>query len=277
VLAGRFLLEGAPVTVAAELQVSLDGRVLWNGVRQASACSDDALLGIAQGQTLTLVVFRETRLVVSWRFPLSTTISGPVVFGIPPMIVGHLSGSVPPTTGLVRLAVSGGNVSLTSIDAVGPFELRWRFDLNKFPVPPEFGRLLMPPARFISAGYLDIADAIHGAVAKLVSMETRRQIHRTKLAILLGLFGDRLVVDGQEVRRDTPGFYYFDPRLIIRALEFMHSTKIQLGVTELGPRRAFLSLMDRQPDHTVHCALLSIGLETQRLIGPPLVSTIRHS
>lgn len=259
------------MTRAAPLlrQLFLDGRMLWNGVRQVSSCSDEPILSIAQGQSLTLVVFREARLVVSWRFPLSLTIDGPIVFGIPPMIIGHLSGNPPPSADTVRLMVNGSEVSLSTNDAVGPFELRWRFDLNKFPAPPELNRLLAPPSNLISMDYLQVADAVHTAVAKLINMETQQQIHRTKLAILLGLFEDRFVADGQEVRRDTPGFYYFDPRLVMRALEFVHSERIQIGLTDLGPRRASLSLVDRQPGYVVHCALLSIGLDTQRLFLPP--------
>ncbi|HSJ53617.1 MAG TPA: hypothetical protein VLC52_07680 [Anaerolineae bacterium] len=258
------MTRGAP----AAWQFALDGQILWTGVRQASACTEEPILGIVSGQSLTLVVFREARLVVSWRFSLSSSIDGPIAFGIPPMIIAHLRKSQPPAKTLARLSVHGSDVTLNTNDAAGPVELRWRFDLNKFPAPPDLYRLLLPPATLVSLHHLEVADSIHVAVAKLMTMETERQIHRTKLAILLGLLDDRLVVDGQEVRTDLPGFYYFDPRLLMRALDFIRSDQIGVGLSELEMRRAFLSLVGQEPNCTVHCALLSVGLDTQRLIAP---------
>ena len=102
-----------------------------------------------------------------------------------------------------------------------------------------------------------------------MSIESQHQVHRTKLAILVGLSHGRLTVNGQEISEETVDKYYFDPRLIIRALEHVQADQVELGMTSLGPQRAFLSLVNRQPECSVHCALLSIGLETQQLFPLP--------
>lgn len=250
-------------------QLSFDGRVLLHGVRLASACSEEAILGIAQGRDLTFVALSGVRLLISWRFHLPTTVHGPFVFGVPPMITSHLTSMPTNKPHTVTLALRGNEVILTTSDEVGPYELRWRFDLHRFPAPPGMSRLLALPPSLVRLNYLEITDAIHQAVSRLVAIESGQRVHRTKLAILLGLSHGHLVVDGQEIRAHVVGEYYFDPRLIVRALEYVHAEQIELGITELSPRRAFLSIVDRQPDRLTHCALLSIGLDTQRLFPLP--------
>jgi hypothetical protein len=76
-------------------------------------------------------------------------------------------------------------------------------------------------------------------------------------------------VTGQEIETLAINRYYFDPRLVIRALELVRAGQVELGLTSLDPRSAFLSIISRQPDRQVHCALLSIGLDTQRLFPLP--------
>jgi len=257
-----------PRQAPAIAQFSLDGQTLWKGVRRVSACTDEPILSIAHGHSLTLVVFREARLVISWHFSLSPAVEPSAVFGIPPMIASHMCKSAPPVSRLARMMVHGSDVSLSADDADGPFELRWRFEIGQFPAPPELNRLLPTPSTAIAMHHLEVADAILGAAARLMALEVKRQLHRSKLAILVGMQGDRLVIDGREVSQEPPGYYHFDPRLVTRALEFLSSDRIEVGLTPLDQKRAFLSLVDRQPDHTLHCALLSLGPDTQRLIAP---------
>lgn len=257
-----------PRQAPATAQFSLDGGTLWKGVRQVSACTEEPILSIAHGPNLTLVVFREARLVISWHFHLSPAVEPSVVFGIPPMIASHLCKSALPVSPLARMVVHGGDVSLSADDSDGPFELRWRFEIGQFPAPPELYRLLPPPAAAVKVDHLEIADAILGAAARLMALEVERQLHRSKLAVLVGLPGGRVVIDGREVDKEPPGFYHFDPRLVTRALELMRSDRIEVSLTPLDQHRGFLSLVDRQPDHVLHCALLSLGLDTQRLIAP---------
>jgi hypothetical protein len=250
-------------------QLPFDGRLLWEGVRRASHCSEEPILGIAMGGHLTFVASSSIRLFVSWRFPLSAVEHVPFVFGIPPMIVDHLISAPAYRDSMVTLALNGKEVSLLSSDEAGPYELRWRFDLNQFPAPPEMSRLLVPSSHLIRLDHLALSDSVHQAVAKLVDIESGQGIHRTKLAILLGLTHGHLVVDGREIHPQTIDEYYFDPRLIIRALEYVHARQIEVGITELGSRRASFSIVERQPDCVTHCALLSIGLDTQRLYPLP--------
>jgi hypothetical protein len=274
---GRFVLPGDPLasggtpvaTASTSRQISFLGRVLWEGVRQASACTEEPILCVAQGQDLIFVALHGGRLVVSWRFRLLATVDSPLIFGIPPMIVSHLLTARTQKDEDVNVVVKGGEVSLTACDEKGSYELRWRFDLRTFPAPAEMSRMLVLPSTLVRLNYLQLSDSVHQAVAKLVDMESQRRIHRTKLAILVGLSRGVLTVDGQEIGAQDVGYYYFDPRLIIRALEYVHAEQIEMGLTGLDSQRAFLSIVDRQPDCIVHCALLSIGRDTQRLFPPP--------
>jgi hypothetical protein len=233
------------------------------------AFCDDPLLGIIQSSHLTLVVFRGTGLVVSWRFPLSGAVAGSFVFGLPPVIASHLMANPSPPSDAVHLAIDGSEVSFMAQDAGGDYELRWRFDLNQFSAPAELGRLLALPRKMVRVDYVQIADAMHRAVASLADIESQYQVHRTKLAIALGLTNSHLLADGREIDAAKGGLYYFDPRLIMRALEFVRGERVEVGLTDLGQQRAFFSIADRQPDHVTHCALLSIGPEMQRLMSNP--------
>jgi hypothetical protein len=56
----------------------------------------------------------------------------------------------------------------------------------------------------------------------------------------------------------------------MRALEFIKSDTVQVGLTRVAePNRAFLSILAKQDGYTVHCALLSIGVDTQKLYPLP--------
>lgn len=248
-------------------QVSLDGRLLWHGVKRASAYSDDPILCVCQGTSLTLVLSREARLIVSWRFCLPSAVRGAFVFGIPPMIASHLCATPPAGGDMVDLALDGNEVSFAAQDAMGRYELRWRFDLQSFPALPEMSRMLIPPSSLVRLKYLDMADSIHGAVAKLATIEAQQKVHRSKLAMLLGLSNGHLKADGREMRGEPAGQYYFDPRLVIRALDAVRAEQVEVGLTKLGGRQAFLSIVDRQPAFVQHCALLSVGPGTQRIFS----------
>jgi hypothetical protein len=79
-----------------------------------------------------------------------------------------------------------------------------------------------------------------------------------------------LRIDGQEIEVGSRNQYYFDPRLIIRALEFIKSDTVEVGLTKVAePNRAFLSILAKQDGYTLHCALLSIGVDTQMLYPLP--------
>jgi hypothetical protein len=206
-------------------------------------------------------------MVVLWQFDLKRGLSDNAIFTIPSMIASFLATEAIRDT--IEIKVDGDMVTVVTRDQWGRYELRWRSDVSDFAAPEEFSRLLAKPSHLTEVSYLQLSDAVHEAVAKLVSME-EQQIHATKLAILVDLGRPTLSIDGQEIEAGTRYQYYFDPRLIIRALEFIKSDTVQVGLTEVTePNRAFLSILARQDGYTVHCALLSIGVDTQRLYPLP--------
>ncbi|MBN1659938.1 MAG: hypothetical protein JXA93_16160 [Anaerolineae bacterium] len=248
--------------------ISLSGKPFWDGVKDVVNRFQEPILGVVHGYTLTFVALRAASLVVSWSYPLPAGVSEPFFFGIPPLMAGHLAKHPVSRMGDVRIGVQGVEVSLVSQDVSGEYALRWRFDLNQFPAPPELGRLLTPPRNTVPASYLQIADAIHGAVADLTMMESIGRMHRTQLAITFELVGTDVRVSACEIQAGVEGRYHFDPRLLMRAIEFMGAERIELGLTALSPSRAFLSLVERGLERVTHCALLSMGSETSRLIAP---------
>lgn len=170
----------------------------------------------------------------------------------------------------VGFAVQGVSAACRLTDHLGSYELRWQSDLNAFPAPDMFGQIIQVPEALIDVPYIRFSDAVHEAVAKLVRIEANEQINATKLAILMDMDFGRLRVDGEEIVTAESRQYYFDPRLVIRALEFLKDRNLRVGITPLpGQRRAYLSLLSHEGEWIVHCSLLSIGMDTQKLYPLP--------
>jgi hypothetical protein len=254
-------------------RISLEGRILWDAVRRASACSEVSLLCVARSRHLTFVALNGASLIVSWRYAIQQQARGAPVFLIPPMIVSHLLAALPQTTDAVDLTIDRDEARLTACDGVGSYELRWRFDLRSFPAPPVMSHLLACPSSLIQHSYLQIADSIHQAVAQLAGIESQQRIHRTRLAILVGMVGGRLAVQGQEILAQAEDEFYFDPRLLVRALECIRARQVEVGLNRLDSQHGYLSLVDRRRAFVMHCALLSIGQDTPWL---PAVSPGRN-
>lgn len=254
----------------AEVRLSVEGEVLWSGVRKASSRSGESILCLIRPDKIAFIAVSGLRLVVSWETRLHQPAPGSLALVIPPTVIDLLSVGAVRSQARVALALEGENVTLGLTDRLGDYEIRWKSDLSAFPAPDEFSRLIKVPQALMDVPYLKISDAAHQAIAMLVEMESSEQIDRTRLAVLISLDLGRLSIDGQEIVGAGKTQYYFDPRLVIRALEFVKEPTIRLGLTPLrGERRAFLSLLSRQDDWTVHCSLLSIGMETQKLYPLP--------
>lgn len=245
----------------------IDGKVLCTGIAKAVSRSEEPLLCLLREHKMTLVAVSGLRLVVSQDAHLSTPVVGNIAFVIPPLIAEMLAcETVCGQTG-VEVVLRGQDVVVRLIDSLGKYELRWKSDFATFKGPEAFAQMIRLPRTVVSVPHLRFSDAAHQAVAKLGYMHADRQIHPNKLAILIDLNLGRLLVDGEEIAATEHRRFYFDPRLVIRALEFLKEDTLRVGITPLpgDARRGYLSLISRDGEWTVHCALLSIGKDTQRL------------
>jgi hypothetical protein len=243
----------------------LDGEILWTGIRKAASRSEEPILCLVEEDSIRFVALSGLRLVVSWEIQLRSPGSSRWAFVVPPVIADWLSCEAVRSQAGVEVVAQGNDVSLRLADQRGDYEIRWRSDLASFPAPDEFSELVKVPEALMEVPYLKISDAAHKAVAKLVHMELEKQVDRTRLAILIALDFGGFSVDGREIIGARLSQHYFDPRLVIRALEFIRERTIRVGITPLkDEQRACLSLLARQEDWEVHCSLLSIGLETQK-------------
>jgi len=235
--------------------VRIDGQVLSAGIRQAIARSEDPLICFIKPDTIRLVAVSGLRMVLSWETQLQSPASGNQVFLVPPVIADLLmSESIRSQPG-VEIARRGKDISLRLIDHLGSYDIRWKSDLAAFPAPPEFSELLKVPDVLIDVPYLRISD---------------EQVSQTKLAILIDLDFGRLSINGEEIVVGKSRQYYFDPRLVIRALEMIKDRSIRVGVSPLVEvPRAYLSFLAEQDGWSVQCSLLSIGTDTQKLYPLP--------
>ena len=142
--------------------------------------------------------------------------------------------------------------------------------MGAFPAPEAFSQLIQVPEALVEVPHLRFSDAVHQAVAKLGRMEAEEQVAPTKLAILIDLDFGRLRVEGEEIVTTASHQFYFDPRLVIRTLEFLKEKTFRVGISPLsGGRRGYLSVVSDHDGWTMHCALLSIGTDTQQLYPLP--------
>jgi len=248
----------------------LDGELLWTGVRKSASRSEDPILCLVNDDRIKFISLSGLRLLALWETQLRSPVSGRLALVFPPVIVNLLSCEIIRSRGSVGIIVQDNQVTLRLADHLGSYELGWQSDLSAFPAPPEFSEIIQVPKTLMEVPYLKVSDAAHEAVARLVQMELQGQIDRTKLAILIALDFGGFSVNGQEIVGVGTSAHYFDPRLVIRALEFVKGQTVRVGIAPLKDRRrAFLALLSQQGDWTVYCSLLSIGLETQRLYPLP--------
>ena len=245
----------------------IDGKVLCAGIAKAVSRSEEPLLCLLRQNQMTLVAVSGRRLVVSQETRLSRSVVGNIAFVIPPLVAQMLACETICSQTAVELVVHGQDVVVRLIDALGKYELRWKSDFATFQGPEAFAQMVKPPRTVVGVPHLRFSDAAHQAVAKLGYIHADQQIHPNKLAILIDLNLGRLLVDGEEIAATEHRRFYFDPRLVIRALEFLKAETLRVGITSVpgDARRGYLSLISRDGEWTVHCALLSIGKDTQRL------------
>ncbi|MBN1888486.1 MAG: hypothetical protein JW850_10865 [Thermoflexales bacterium] len=260
--------------MSGDQTVVLDPHIVRLGLHRAMARSTDAVLCIVRPHKVAFVGVSSRRLLVAWEHALGEDgrqASRPVQYYLfPPLIVHMLSGHAAQSVTRMRLGMAAKDVCLTMTDAAGSYELRWRADPASFPAPPEFSKMLAVPEGMLEVSYLHISDAAHQAIANLVMLHSVHDVPPNKLAILIDFSPSHLTLNGQTVMHGIRGRHYFDPRLIIRALEFIKGRTVRVGLNVLpGASRAVLTLLAEQDNWRVHCSLLSIGLDTQKLYPPP--------
>lgn len=252
-------------------QAVLDGAVLCTGIQKAMSCTSEPLLCLVRKRKIMLVAVTGLRLVVSWEARLSQAPAENLALLLPPIVAELLSCNTVCDQGEIVLATRGQSAIARLTDHLGSYDLHWKSGLASFSGPRELAHLLQAPRALVGVSHLSFSDAAHQAVAKLGCMHATRQINPTKLAMLVDLNFGRLRVDGEVIVTTQSRRFFFDPRLVIRALEFLKEETIGVGITPLRgeERRGCLSLVSTDGEWTVHCALLSIGRDTQKLYPLP--------
>lgn len=256
-------------------QAVVSGTLLCTGIQKAIARTTEPLLCLVRQQKITLIAVSGIRLVVSWEAPLSHAVRNNLTFLLPPIVAEWLSCEAICSQEEIVLSTKGQSTMARLADRLGSYDLHWKSDLASLAVPRELVRLLDVPREIVRVPHLSFSDAAHQAVAKLGCMHASKQISPTKLAMLVDLNFGRLRVDGEVIVTTESRRFFFDPRLVIRAMEFLKEETIGVGITPLrgDERQGCLSLLSADGEWTVHCALLSIGKDTQRLYPLPPVRT----
>lgn len=252
-------------------QAIVDGAVLCTGIQKALSCTSEPLLCLVRKRKITLVAVSGLRLVITWEARLSQAPAENLAFLLPPIVAELLSCKTVCGQGEIVLATRGQSAIARLTDHLGSYDLHWKSDLASFSGPRELAYILQAPRELVSVPHLSFSDAAHQAVAKLGCMHATKQINPTKLAMLVDLNFGRLRVDGEVIVTTQSRRFFFDPRLVIRALEFLREETIGVGIAPLRgeERRGCLSLSSTDGEWTVHCALLSIGRDTQKLYPLP--------
>lgn len=256
-----------------EKQAVVDGAVLRTGIHKASSCTSEHLLCLVRKTRIMFVAVSGLRLVVSWGARLPQAPTENLALLLPPLAAELLSCEAVGDQAGVVLTTRGQSALARLTAHSGSCDVHWKSDLTSFSGPRELADLLQVPLELVSVPHLSFSDAAHQAVAKLGCMHATKQINPTKLAMLVDLNYGRLRVDGQVIVTTQSRRFFFDPRLVIRALEFLKEGTIEVGITPLRgeERRGYLSLLSTEGEWTVLCALLSIGKDTQKLYPLPPV------
>jgi hypothetical protein len=246
----------------------LDGERFLSGLEWAVEQTDGPIFCIMQGGTYKLVFMGGLRLAISWVTPRSPNDEGEGFFLIPQAVAPDI----------LRLPRMPLDVSVdhdeVKLGAGGSALLSraWSFDPRELAAPPQFSQMIVPPSELMKVEFIPLSDVVHRAVAKLGEKDVSDTVHRSKLAILVHMQQSSLLVDGVEISRGLPERFYFDPRLIVRSLEYLTGETLGMGLHRLGfGNRAIIYLVSKAEDHSVCCGLLSISLDTQKLYPLPPV------
>jgi hypothetical protein len=249
--------------------IEIDPQVMRAGLKHALTRSGDTVLCVIGRASIRFIGISGLRMMVSWEHPFTGPRS-PRFYVFPRFAVHLLSSMLGQELTGLTLATVGPQAIMGMSDERGHYELRWQADLRQFMVPPEFSQMLAIPKAMITTTYLSLSDAAHQAVANLVNLQSMYDIPEEKLAILVDFGASHLTLDGRTIVHGISGAFYFDPRLIIRALELIKANTLQIGMAPLSlGHRAVLTLLAEQENWHVQCALLSVGLDTQRLYPLP--------
>jgi len=249
--------------------IEIEPRIMRGGLKRAMVRSGETLLCAIGPASIRFIGITGLRMMVSWEHPM-TGPAEPRFYVVPRLAIHLLTSMLGQGLEKITLATVGQQAVLGLTDERGQYELRWRDDLRQFMVPPEFPQMLATPPAMIDTDYLSLSDAAHQAIANLGTLQATHNLPKEKLAILIDFSASHLTLDGRTIIHGASGTYYFDPRLIIRALELIKSNALRVGMMPLpAGRRAVLTLLADQEGWHVHCALLSIGMETQKLFPLP--------
>lgn len=249
--------------------IEIEPQLLRTGLKRAMTRNRDTVLCILSPTSLRLISVSSLRMMVSWEHPIAGP-QRPQYYIFPALVTHLLTGPLGQDLQRITLSLAGKDVSLGMTDAYNDYQWRWQADLRHFYAPPEFVHMIAVPRGLLTISYLSLSDAAHQAVANLVNLESLQDIPPEKLAILIDFSSSHMTLDGRNIVRGARGAFYFDPRLVIRALEIVKANTLQVGMTPLPKgHRAVLTLLARQDQWRVQCALLSVGADTQKLYPLP--------
>ena len=180
-------------------RVTIDGKHLCCGVRQATSRSEEPILCLLKPDTIRFLALSGLRLVVSWGTALRDSTTQNMAFLIPPLVAEMLATETVCSQVSIEFVSRGQEITCRLTDHLGKYELRWQSDLSSFPAPEAFGQIIQAPDVLIDVPYIKFSDATHQAVALLAQMESDEQISPSKLAILIDLDFGRLMINGEEI------------------------------------------------------------------------------
>jgi hypothetical protein len=245
--------------------IRLNPHVIRKGLSLAQNWTKGPILCWLTPQSTRLVVVNEYRFVAVWEWQEENE-ARPCFFLVPPFIASTLSG--PASWHLARMEVMlhRNNVALIMHDERNDYVLQWRWDPWIFRAPTAFQKMIAQPGDIMRSEYVAIADAVHLAVANLGRMEGLEQVRRDRLAMTIDFSPGRLIIDGQEIIAGDSQQFYFDPRLVIRALEISQARAIGLSMSKLPENgQSILHIGTDREQWQVRCAVLSLSREETHL------------
>jgi hypothetical protein len=252
-----------------QLPVEIEPRVVRIGLKRAMLRSRESQLCVLGPTSIRFIGISDPRMMVSWEHPAVGPIT-PCFHVFPTFVIRLLTSTLGQELTRLSLGTVGQETVLELADKNGQYALHWPSDLRQFLAPPEFAYMLAVPKDMLALRYLSLSDAAHQAIANLVNLQAMQNIPSEKLAILVDFSASHLMLAGRTIVHGTSGAYYFDPRLLIRALELIKSNTVRVGMVPLPLKhRAVLTILADQDGWRVQCALLSIGMDTQKLYPLP--------
>lgn len=234
--------------------IVLNIQAMRRGLSWAQSWSSEPVLCRIKDEKMYLVAVSQKQFLVSWAWPLPGVMESHF-FLIPPFVISTITNPAAYSADGLAVMLKKNVAGMIINQGKQEFRLQWRWSADSFRAPKSFEKMLNPPANIVQSSYLAIADVVHLAIANLGNMNVSEEVSFDSAVIEVNL---PMTEENPDNTR-----YFFDPRLVLRAVEVTRGDSIGFAMQPIEGKKAIVHFMTQREDYFIHCAILSTSVKSE--------------